>query len=324
MSAPEDHFDREDMPHHLVGSDRAGEAPDGYCPRCDAAAPYHGGLELHGCGEPLVAIKGGAFAPGWLRADVARAVERAAYWRGESASPAPDRAVSEELRALRRAVFKVQCGAEKTDKSPREFFSERERQAWWNAVAEQVGAVTTALATTPAKVDEVGLREGLALECEACGLKSTAAMVRANGDYNGLPISVALAFAARASQSPAAEDEREACAKICESHVAYYEGDNPVRLTPSTSGDTIGHLFAQAIRARSPEGRAQPNRNPAAGVSEEMVEAAANGFGDAANEIAAREGQSPVLWTEMSAEGREDLRTCLRSALLAAQKATGR
>lgn len=66
------------------------------------------------------------------------------------ASPAPDRAVSEELRTLQRAVFKVQCGADKTGKSPREFFSEQERQAWWNAVAEQVGAVTTALSASPA------------------------------------------------------------------------------------------------------------------------------------------------------------------------------
>lgn len=48
----------------------------------------------------------------------------------------------------------------------------------------------------------------------------------------------------------AVEAEREACAAVLERQAFYFEGNEPVRLVPSETGEKRTHICAAAIRAR--------------------------------------------------------------------------
>jgi hypothetical protein len=41
----------------------------------------------------------------------------------------------------------------------------------------------------------------------------------------------------------------EEAAKVCETHAVYHVGTAPTKLVPSATGEPVGHLFADAIRA---------------------------------------------------------------------------
>lgn len=58
----------------------------------------------------------------------------------------------------------------------------------------------------------------------------------------------------------ARQEERERCAKLCETHAVYYRGTEPIKLVPSKTGEPIGKVFAAAIRADADSSRSSEEK----------------------------------------------------------------